>query len=72
MDNGEYAILMEHMGPMGVLGVCADMNMDESVFDYGIMIEKNDFSRWMGRKTIPASTYAVFEQPDLCRRVCKK
>jgi AraC family transcriptional regulator len=62
MDNGEYATLMEHMGPMGVLGVCADMNMDEGVFDYGIMIEKNNFSKdgWE-EKTIPASTYAVFE-----------
>lgn len=62
MESGEYALLMEHMGPLGVLGVCADMDMDAGMFNYGIMIEDQGFVQegWV-QKTIPQSTYAVFE-----------
>lgn len=55
------AMMTQEAGEMGFLGICADMDEDQSEFTYMIAVEGNQAKAGVVVREIPAQTWAIFE-----------
>ena len=55
------AMMEQEAGEMGFLGICADMDEDQSEFTYMIAVEGNQTKEGAVVREIPAQTWAIFE-----------
>jgi len=54
-------LMVQEVGEMGFLGICADMDEDQSEFTYMIAVEGDRAKAGMAVRQIPAQTWAIFE-----------
>lgn len=70
--------MMEHVGPLGVIGACYNSNEERQLFDYMIGVEASDELKGQGIEVleIPETTWAVFTSkgplPESIQRVWKR
>lgn len=61
-ETAQGKTMVKKAGKLGFLGICADMNEEQSKFTYMIAVEKSGIPEpGMATRKIPAQTWAVFE-----------
>lgn len=61
-ETAQGKTMVKKAGELGFLGICADMNEEQSKFTYMIAVEKSGIPEpGMATRKIPAQTWAVFE-----------